>query len=139
MDMLLPESGKQFTYEKYLEEYETPYQYNPQLAGDWKGTIKAYEKELPISLQFPRDGSVNLQIGSQESRQLEQVIFNRHGLLNAYFTGPIPFPQYKGEGANQNELIVYLVEGQLMGHIASSLSNEKGAFRYGPFTKLQRE
>lgn len=139
LDALLPDLEKQMTYEKYMAEYEPPYVYNPQLAGSWRGTIKAYGKDLPIQLRFPEDGKVYLQLNNEPERVLENVIFNQYGLLNTYFTAVVPLPKYAGETPNRNELVLYLWEGKLVGHVAAGFSNEQGGFRYGVFTELERE
>lgn len=139
LDALLPNLEKQITYETYLAEYEPAYQYNPQLAGNWHGIIKADGIDLPIRLRFPENGKIYLQIGDQEQQVLENVVFNRYGLLNTSFTARIPLPRYDGVDPNRNELVLYLWEGELVGHIAAGFSNEAGGFRYGVYTELRRE
>lgn len=139
INALLPELVKQVTYESYVAEYETPYRPVPELAGKWSGTIKGYGQDLPIRLEFPADGKVYIQVGAAERQALEEVIFNRYGFLNTNFSGSIPLPQYDGTTPNNNELVLYLDDGQLVGHIAAAFSNDQGSFRYGVFTSLQRE
>lgn len=138
LDLLIPDLEKVITYEKYVAEYETPYQLNPQLAGSWLGTIKAHQEDLPIRLQFPENGTVRLQIGAEAPQLLENVIFNRHQELNAQFSGKIPLPQYDGEQPLRYELVLYPEGENLVGHVAAGFSNERGGFRYGVFVWLER-
>lgn len=139
LDLLLPDLEKQMTYEQYVAEFETPYRINPQLAGNWKGSVRSSEGDIPIQLQFPQDGTVRLKLGTGSFQLLEEVVFNRHGLLNAHFTATVPLPRYDGATPNRNELILYLVEDSLVGHIAAGFANEQGGFRYGVFVSLERE
>ncbi|PHN04004.1 serine hydrolase domain-containing protein [Flavilitoribacter nigricans] len=139
MDALLPDLEKQVTYEKYVAEYENPYVYNEQLAGNWRGTIRAYGEDLTIRLSFPKSGKVFVQIEDGAPQQIEEVIYNRHQLLNFQFTGKIPLPQYDGSTPNNNELILYPWEGKLVGHIAAAFSSEAGGFRYGVYVELDKE
>lgn len=139
LDALLPDLEKQMTYEKYMAEYETPYTLNENLDGTWKGNIKAYGKDISIRLEFPNNGKVYLQLEDETPLELDQVIFNRYGLLNTYFNAVIPLPRYEGETSNRNELLLYLWKGQLVGHIAAGFSNDQGGFRYGVYVELERE
>lgn len=139
LDALLPDLERQMTYEKYVAEYETPYAYNKKLAGNWAGTIKADGKDMAIQLKFPEGGDIYLQIEDKTPISLEEVVFNRYGLLNTYFTAAIPLPRYDGETPNRNELMLYLWEGRLVGHIAAGFSNDQGGFRYGVYVELERE
>ena len=37
------------------------------------------------------------------------------------------------------ELVLYLWEDKLVGHVAAGFSNEQGGYRYGVFAELERE
>ncbi|MEZ4995683.1 MAG: hypothetical protein R2824_35030, partial [Saprospiraceae bacterium] len=139
IDALVPDLVRQMTYETYMAEYEPPYQLHPDLAGKWAGTIYTGNQKIPLSLEFPPDGSVMLQVATEKKQKLENVIFNKYGLLNANFSGRIPLPYFAGNEPINYELVLYLTDGELVGHVAGAFSNEEGSFRFGVFTKLQRQ
>lgn len=139
IDALLPDLVKQMTYEKYVAEYENPYQPTPELAGTWSGTVDAVGEEIPIQLSFPEDGSVMITLGSEAAQPLENTVYNRRSRLTGTFSGKVAAPGYVPQEPRRMELMLQRVaDGQLSGYVGINFSNDKGGFRFGAPVFLRR-
>ena len=135
IDALAPDLERQYSYQDYLAEFGNPYERNDRLAGIWTGTIKTDHADIPIKIEF--NETVLISLYDQPAVQLQRPIFNRHDELRGRFEGHIPVPQLDNGDQSNNELVLNLIEGELVGHIAVSFSNDHGSYRYGVFCSLE--
>jgi CubicO group peptidase (beta-lactamase class C family) len=59
-----------------------PFEPGRSLVGEWRGRVYTYERNLPITLFFKRDGEVQVRLDTQAKTQLNDVAF-----LNDHLTG----------------------------------------------------
>ncbi|HEX7778169.1 MAG TPA: serine hydrolase domain-containing protein [Vicinamibacterales bacterium] len=60
-----------------------------ELVGEWSGTIRTWEGEVPLTLTVPPDGNVHVQMGAEHRTQLNQVSW-RGNNLRGRFSGTMP-------------------------------------------------
>lgn len=69
----------------------TPPPFTPtsELLGEWTGTIRTWEREVPFTLVVEPDGDVHVRLGSERRTRLNRV-FWRDNNLRGWFNGTIP-------------------------------------------------
>ena len=82
--------------------------------GSWKGIIKTFRGDIPLSLSIPESGEVQVQLGSQPATVLDQTKFNEKRLAGIT-SGKLAIGHDDGAQPHKVEFCLYLRDGALKG------------------------
>lgn len=106
-------------------EAEESFQPPAELLGEWSGTIRTYEDELPLMLRFQADGDVHVRIGDGLVTLLNDVSF-RNGRLRGRSFGTIPTEDTR---RHDHDILVDLrLRGDALTGAVTALGGEGGAY-----------
>lgn len=108
----------------------------PQLLGEWTGTLRTYEGEVPFSLVFQLDGDVHVRLGGQLETLLNQVSY-RDGNLVGRFAGTIPTEDTRRH-PHSVLLNLRLRDGTLRGQATAQTTAEPTHFALTSYVELIR-
>jgi CubicO group peptidase (beta-lactamase class C family) len=115
LSTLLPVYGEKLAQAAAMPEAPKPVQLpSQQFVGSWKGMIKTFRGDIPLTFSIPESGEVQLQLGSQPVTVLEKPKFNEKRLLGT-ISGKLAIEEDGLAQANQVEFCLYLRDGALKG------------------------
>jgi len=93
----------------------------PPFVGSWKGTVRTFRGDIPLTFSIPESGEVRAQLGSQPATLLDKPRFNEKRLAGKITSGKLGFDEETGphHGADMLEFYLYLREGALKGAVVT--------------------
>jgi CubicO group peptidase (beta-lactamase class C family) len=120
-----------------LEEKPPTFQAAAELLGKWAGTVRTWEKPVPITLFFQSDGDIHVKLGDDLETLLNEVRYN-DGHLEGRFAGTIPTPD-----ANRHRhtvlLNVHLRSGKLSGEATAQTTEDPVYYALTSFVELEQK
>ena len=138
IDLIAPDLEKKMDAEKYAALFETPYESDEALLGNWKGQITTQEQVINLKMTFMPKGKVRIQVGDEAEKELERVIFSPSGKISTSVRSQIPVSGFKGDRDVFTLIELQLDQGKLIGHFAPMFSNDQGSFCFGAFAQLEK-
>ncbi len=140
IDVLLPDLEKKMDMETFIAIYETPYQVQNALLGNWRGSIQVRDSpKQNLELSFLGDGTIRARVDNAQPTAVNNATFNRFNRFTGGFNAKVLVPEFTGDQGVYCQLILRLEDGVLTGHIAPMFSNAEGNFSYGAFVQLERQ
>lgn len=106
-----------------------------ELAGEWKGTLRTWERSIPFRLLFKPDGEVEAELDGGASRVSDVAWAN--GLLVGRFAGTIPTPDARIH-PHSVLLQMRLIDGKLKGQASAQTTEEPVYFAVTSYLELAR-
>ena len=103
------------------------------LVGSWKGILKTYRGDTPLTLSIPESGEVQVQLGSQPVSVLAEPRFNEKRLAGIT-SGKLTIEEDAGSQPHKVEFCLYLRDGALKG---AAVSRSSSALPY--WAELKRQ
>ena len=139
LNHMLPGFDMGVNPEIYANTYETPYQSDDRLLGEWSGKIHSQDALLSIRLRFEQDGVVYIQIGNNTPTQVNDPIFNQLGKLEGSFSAHIPVPEKLDQEKSRCILTLVYDERQLYGHVQTMFNHSDGSgYSFAAYVKLEK-
>jgi len=121
----------------------------PELVGTWEGTLRTWQKTLPMRLTVEQDGDVKVRIGPEPipgeepspDMQLETLlnfISWRSPVLEAVFTGTIPTPDANWT-PHYVQLELRLADGTLRGQASAQTPDTPVYYSIASYVELRRK
>lgn len=107
-----------------------------ELAGEWAGTLRTWERTLPFKLTFQPDGDVQARIGEGAPALVNGVRW-ANGVLTGRFAGTIPTPD-AGRHPHSMLLQLRLLDGTLKGQASAQTTDEPVYFALTSYVELGR-
>lgn len=107
-----------------------------ELRGRWEGTVRTYEGEVPITLDFQPDGDVHVRLGDQLESLLNGTSY-RDGQLVGQFAATIPTPEARRH-PHDVLLNVRLRDGALSGQASAVATDPEAYFALTSYVELRR-
>lgn len=104
--------------------------------GEWTGTLKTWERELPLTMEVEKDGDVKIRIAGQLQTLLNQVSW-RGDRLTGRFAGRIPTAD-AGRHPHTVQLDVRLRDGKLSGQATALTTDAPIYFALSSYVELAR-
>ena len=106
--------------------------------GRWTGTLRTWQGELPMSLEIQSDGDVHVELGTQLTTVLNEIVFSA-GRLAGRFTGHIPTSDAMRHPQHEVQLNVRVNGGRMVGQVSAITTTEPTHFVLTSFVALNRE
>jgi CubicO group peptidase (beta-lactamase class C family) len=131
---LLPEYAEQMAQPAPAADApKTPPLPSPNFVGTWKGIVKTYRGDIPVTFSIPASGEVQVTLGSQPATPLNNPKFNEKR-ISGTIAGDLSAHVDGAPKSGMLELVLRLYDGALKG-AAVSLS----AARYPHWVELKKE
>ncbi len=93
----------------------------PQFVGSWKGAVKTFRSDIPLTFSIPHSGEVRVQVGSQPATRLDNPRFNEKRLAGKIPSGKLGFDEETGpyHGEDMLGFYLYLRDGALKGAVVT--------------------
>jgi hypothetical protein len=116
----------------------TPGAFKPpaDLLGEWSGTVRTWEREVPLTLVVQPDGDVHVRLGAELRALLNQVSW-RDNNLRGRFSGTMPTSDAR-RWAHSILLNLRLRNGTLSGMATAQTTAEPVFFALTSFASLKR-
>jgi CubicO group peptidase (beta-lactamase class C family) len=89
------------------------------LAGSWRGLIKTYREDIPLTFSIAESGDVHVKLGSQLATLLSDAKFDGQG-LSGRMSGDLGVEEDTGPERYQLEFTLYLRDGALQGAVVTA-------------------
>jgi CubicO group peptidase (beta-lactamase class C family) len=109
----------------------------PELAGDWSGTLRTYQRAVPMGLQIKTDGSIRAWIGDQPAASVTNARFS-DGRLSGTFAARIPTDDAE-RWPHDVSLGLLLKGGKLAGEVTANSTAERIYFSLSSYAELTRK
>jgi CubicO group peptidase (beta-lactamase class C family) len=119
------------------EEKPSAFQSQPELLGEWTGTVRTWEKSLPIMITFQPDGDVHVKLADELETLLNEATY-RNGNLVGRFTGTIPTTD-AGRHGHSVLLNVRLRDGKLSGQVTAQTTEEPIYYALTSYVELEKK
>ncbi len=93
----------------------------PPFVGSWKGIVKTFRGDIPLTVLVPDSGEVRVQMGTQPAAHLDQPRFNEKRLSGRIPSGKLGFDEETGpyHGEDMLEFDLDLRDGTLKGAVVT--------------------
>jgi CubicO group peptidase (beta-lactamase class C family) len=91
------------------------------LAGTWKGIVKTYREDIPLTFSIAESGDVHAKLGSQLTTLLNEARFDKQR-LRGRMMGDLGVEEDTGQERYRLEFYLYLRDGALKGAVETSPS-----------------
>jgi CubicO group peptidase (beta-lactamase class C family) len=108
-----------------------------ELAGEWTGTLRTYQRDIPMRLQIKADGSIEAQIGEQPGSAVTNATFS-DGRLSGMFAARILTDDAERWPHNVS-LGLLLRGGKLAGEVTANSTAERVYFTLSSYAELTRK
>jgi CubicO group peptidase (beta-lactamase class C family) len=139
---VLPKYADAVAKDKDIQKEDTPpkpgpFTPKPELLGEWTGTVRTWEKNIPFTMVFQPDGDIHVKFG----KELETLVNNasfRDGILEGQFTGEMPTPDAMRH-KHGLEIHLRLRGDKLFGQLIAETPDESPHFALSSYTELTRK
>src|SRR5581483_5624066 len=114
-----------------------PFSPKPELTKEWRGQLRTWEKETPLSVSFQPDGDIPIKLGEEMETLLNDASF-KHGILEGRFAGTMPTPD-ASRYRHSLELHLRLRGGKLNGQIIAETPDDSVHFALSSYAELTRQ
>jgi CubicO group peptidase (beta-lactamase class C family) len=114
-----------------------PFTPNSDQLGEWSGTLKTWERDLPLTMQVEKDGDVKIRIAGQLQALLNQVSWSGERLTGR-FAGRIPTTD-AGRHPHVIGLDLRLRDGKLSGQAVAQTLDQPVYFALASYVELRRQ
>jgi hypothetical protein len=108
-----------------------------ELAGDWSGRLRTYQRTVPMRLQIKTDGSIRAWIGDQPGASVTNARFS-NGRLSGTFAARIPTDDAE-RWPHSVSLGLLLKGGKLAGEVTANSTAERIYFSLSSYAALTRK
>jgi hypothetical protein len=119
------------------ETPKKPYQFSPELAGTWTGTLRTWQGTIPLQFVFQADGDIHVKLGDQLETLLNEAHWEEKELVGD-FSGRIPTPD-ASRYRHSVHLEIALRNGKLEGEGNAQATDEPAHFSLASFVQLTRK
>jgi len=109
----------------------------PELAGEWSGTLRTYQRTVPMRLRINTDGSIQAWIGDQSGASVTNASFS-DGRLSGTFAARIPAADAERWPHNVS-LGLLLRGGKLAGEVTANSTGDRVYFSLSSYAELTRK
>ena len=115
-------------------EQPQPFAPSADLAGEWTGTLRTWERTVPFKLTLEADGDVVARMGDAAPARVNDVRWN-NGALSGRFAGTVPTPD--AERHRHSVLLqLRLYDGRLKGQATAQTTDEPVYFALTSYLEL---
>jgi CubicO group peptidase (beta-lactamase class C family) len=119
-----------------VEGANVPFRPSDDWIGEWRGTIKTSEGDLPIVMNFERTGDIKISIKDQYPTLLDEPRLG-YGLLSGAFLGKFSLEESPTH-YHRVELGLHRDGDRLYGFAFANFTNDKGHFELPTYISLTR-
>lgn len=115
-----------------------PARFSPpaELLGEWTGTLRTWQRPVPLKMAFQQDGDVLVTLGDRMPALLGGPRWN-DGVLSGRFPGTIPTPD-ASRYPHSVFLQLRLIDGKLKGQASAQTTDEPVYFALTSYVELAR-